>query len=66
MQNIFVIQFPTFSVFEPFLSGLVTADLGIPRHFWNAFKILRIVDVHVSFLDISVLTPPYRRLWDIG
>lgn len=46
MQHILEIQRAAFAVFEPFLGGLVTADVEVPRTFGNVFEILGGVDVY--------------------
>ena len=48
MQHILEIQRAAFAVFEPFLRGLVTANVEIPRAFGNILKILGGAAVHAA------------------
>src|SRR5690606_31666714 len=55
MQNIIKLQFAVFSVFEPFLGGLITTNEKFPSYLRNIVKILRVVDVNftVRLLDCA-------------
>lgn len=55
--NVLVRERAALAVFEPFLRGLIAADVGVPGYFRHAPKILLGVDVHLVtlasyFLDI--------------
>src|SRR5690606_2385140 len=48
MQNIVKLQFAVFSVFEPFLGGLITTNVKLPSYLRNIIKILCVIDEYFS------------------
>src|SRR5690606_28915518 len=54
MQNIVKLQFSVFTVFKPFLSRLITTNVKLPSDLRNIVKILCVVDVHFSFIIVTL------------
>ena len=52
MQNILKFQFTFFSVFQPFLGGLVAANVKVPGNFGNIVELLRVVDIDTSEIPL--------------
>ena len=54
VQDIGKLQFAALAVLEPFLGGLVTANVKFPRHSRHIVKILGIVDVNFTFFVVTL------------
>ena len=48
MLDVVVVQCTAFAVFQPFLGGLIAADVEIPRDLRNAFEVLAVVEMDTT------------------
>lgn len=51
MDDVFKIEDSTFAVFEPFLGGLVAADVEVPGHFGDGVEVLVGVDIDSAMVS---------------
>ena len=54
-----------FAVFQPFLCGLVAADVKVPGNFGHIFKVLRLVDIYFADAVFSVGDPVLQLRHDV-
>ena len=48
VQDVLVAELAVFAVFEPFLAGLVAADVKFPGDFGDVAEVLRVVDIDIA------------------
>jgi hypothetical protein len=53
VEDVVEVELAVFTVFEPFLGGLVSADVEVPGYFGNVGEVLGFVDVDFVFVIVD-------------